>query len=79
MSTAPSLTKADTVALWHALDAMANAVRAMHSIEGITADQIEEEKVRLATARRALRKVNTIRRAQARRPRNSGASPLEAA
>lgn len=59
------LTKADTTALWHAVDAMSFAVRAMPSLEAITSEQIEAEKVRLTAARRALRKVNTIRKNQA--------------
>ncbi|MGE8319067.1 MAG: hypothetical protein ACN6O3_10000 [Comamonas sp.] len=61
------LTKADTVALWHAVDTMAYCVRAMPTIEGITSDQIEAEKAKLAAARRALRKVNRLRQTMGRR------------
>lgn len=58
-----ALTKADTVALWHAVEAMVYQVRAMPEVEGITPEQIEAERARLLAAKRALRKVNAIRKA----------------
>jgi hypothetical protein len=56
------LTKADTVALWHAVDSYGYAVRAMPDVDGITPDQIEAERARLLAAKRALRKVNKLRK-----------------
>lgn len=56
------LTKADTVALWYAVEAMVYQVRAMPEVESITPDQIEAERVRLTAAKRALRKVNKLRK-----------------
>ncbi|MBB1599939.1 hypothetical protein [Variovorax sp. UMC13] len=63
------LTKADTVALWHAIDAQGYAVRAMRDMNReepgqFTHEQIAVEQERLLAAKRALRKVNALRRAQ---------------
>ncbi|CAM3403938.1 hypothetical protein [Paracidovorax anthurii] len=81
MTSTPFLAAADTVALWHAVEWMATVVREM-SREGFKDDeeraQYEAERVRLLAARRALRKVNAIRRAQSRRLHSPGPSPLEA-
>lgn len=55
------LTKADTVALWHAVSNFELMVKQMESLEGVTPEQIEGEKNRLSTAKRALRKVNKLR------------------
>ena len=57
------LTKADTVALWHAVTALNYQGRAMPGIDGITPEMIEAERARLLAAKRALRKVNAIRKA----------------
>lgn len=70
MSTADAtLTKADTVALWHAVQAPSDlfrATRALHREDGqFTAEQIEGERLRLLHSKRALRKVNAIRKQQA--------------
>lgn len=64
-----TLTKADTVALWHAVDSYALQVQVMPSMtmpDGSTfsTDQIEAERERLKAAKRALRKVNAIRKGQ---------------
>lgn len=69
MSTADAtLTKADTVALWHAVQAQSDlfrATRALHREDGqFTAEQIEGERLRLLLSKRALRKVNAIRKQQ---------------
>ncbi len=60
------LTKADTVALWHAVEAqsdMFRATRALHAEEGkFTPELIEAERQRLLASRRALRKVNQLRK-----------------
>ena len=61
---APKLSKADTVALWHAVDAYAYSVRAMSDIDGITPETLGAERSRLLAAKRALRKVNAIRKAK---------------
>lgn len=70
MSTADAtLTKADTVALWHAVQAQSDLFRAtldLHREDGqFTAEQIEGERLRLLHSKRALHKVNAIRKQQA--------------
>lgn len=57
------LTKADTVALWYAVQAMKELVGAMRTMD-FTPEQKAAEQQRLADAHRALRKVNRIRRGQ---------------
>ena len=57
------LTKADTVALWHAVQAMKELVVAMRTMS-FTPEQKAAEQQRLNDANRALRKVNRIRRQQ---------------
>jgi hypothetical protein len=58
------LTKADTVALWHAVDALALQVKVMPQMQPLVDEKlIEQERQRLAAARRALRKVNAVRKA----------------
>lgn len=56
------LTKVETIALWHAVDAYSDMIRAMHSVPGISQEQINAERERLAVAKRALRKVNELRK-----------------
>lgn len=56
------LSKADTVALWYAVDWMGLCLR--HS-PAEHAKAVEAERSRLKQAKRALRKVNAIRKAQA--------------
>lgn len=63
-STTDRLTKQDTTNLWHAVEAYKDMVRAMRDLEGITPEQVSAEEARLADARRALTKVNAIRKAQ---------------
>ena len=55
------LTKAETVALWHAVSNMELMVRQMKDMDGITPQQVAVERDRLATAKSALRKVNKLR------------------
>ena len=64
--TAPTteLTKDDTRALWHAVEGLHDLVRAMHG-EGFSAAQLAGERAKVLAARRALRKVNAIRKRQA--------------
>lgn len=66
MTTKPPtlLTKADTVALWHAVDDMGYMTRGMEGVPTCTPEQIAERKALLATAKRALRKVNAMRKGQ---------------
>lgn len=64
-----TLTKSDTVALWHAVDAMDWQIVGMRAIEketpgSFTPAQFAAEEDLRAQARRALRKVNAIRKAQ---------------
>jgi hypothetical protein len=55
------LTKADTVALWHAVQWMGLCLRSGELMPG---DTLATERKRLTAAKRALRKVNEIRNAQ---------------
>lgn len=63
-----TLSKADTVALWYAVQAQSDLFRAtrdLHREVGkFTAEQIEGERLRLLHSKRALRKVNAIRKLQ---------------
>lgn len=65
-----TLTKADTVALWHAVNWMDTVLREWRR-DGFKDDMDksvhEDERQKLLQARRALRKVNAIRKGQARR------------
>ena len=68
------LTRADTVALWHAVNWMEMCVR-QTATEGTPQEAIDTERERLRTAKRALRKVNAIRSGQARHKTAGGAGP----
>ncbi|MGI4779828.1 MAG: hypothetical protein ACRYGA_17210 [Janthinobacterium lividum] len=57
------LTKADTVSLWHAIENADLMAKHMHEIPGLTPKQIQREKDHVAQAKRALRKVNELRKA----------------
>lgn len=59
------LAKADTVALWHAVDNYALMVGEMRSA-GFSEEQLQAEGEKVMAARRALRKVNAIRRTASR-------------
>lgn len=59
------ITKADSVALWHAVQAMSDLVRAMKDMD-FTQEQKDAEALRLGAAKKALRKVQ----AQVRADRN---------
>lgn len=66
---ANKFTKADTVALWHAVDAMKYQLVGMREIEKekpgtFTPEQFRAEDLRILDAKRALHKVNAIRKAQ---------------
>ncbi len=58
-----TLTKNDTRALWYAVQAYDDLVSAMRG-ENFTAEQMAAERAMAVHARRALRKVNAIRKAQ---------------
>ena len=62
--TAPHLTRADTTALWYAVQAQSEGID-LRLREGFTLEQMEPERVRLFAARAALRKVNQMRKVQA--------------
>lgn len=55
------LLKAETVALWYAVESMVDAVRVMPDC-GCTPDQVDAERERLKLAKQALRKVNKFRK-----------------
>lgn len=59
-----ALTKMDTTSLWHAVEAFKDMVRAMRDMKDIAPELVAAEEARLAAARRALTKVNAIRKAQ---------------
>ncbi len=64
----PQLTKDDTRALWYAVDAYTSMVKAMRDLPTPIPDDVAaKEREVLATAKRALRKVNAIRSTQALR------------
>jgi hypothetical protein len=63
-ATINKLTKADTVALWHAVDDMGYMTRAMRTEPAVTPEQVAQRQAVLKAAQRALRKVNAIRKAQ---------------
>lgn len=63
-----NLTKADTVALWYAVDSYALQVRLMRTPPcDLTPEQHAAERDRVLVAKRALRKVNQIRKTTASR------------
>ncbi len=62
----PRLTKAETIALWHAVDDMALMHREAMRCDDISDEAKESSAARLKAARAALRKVNAIRRAATR-------------
>ena len=55
-----TLTKADTVALWHVVQWMVLCLRQPYDGQP---EPMENERAKLASAKRALRKVNAIRKA----------------
>lgn len=57
-----ALTKAETTALWHAVQAYQEMVWAMPDISTISTATTDAERVRLKLAKRALHKVNTLRK-----------------
>lgn len=59
----PKLTKADTVALWHAVEWMALCLRQADPAQE-SPEALDAERERLRAARAALRKVNALRREQ---------------
>lgn len=56
------LTRADTKALWHAVECMKEMIHQARLMPTINERYIDEEEKRLKTARRALRKVNELRK-----------------
>ncbi|WP_311221372.1 MULTISPECIES: hypothetical protein [unclassified Acidovorax] len=63
-STTPQLTRADTKALWHAVQAQ-REVFLLRQKEGFTLADLATECADLVAARAALAKINTIRKVQA--------------
>lgn len=65
----PKLTKTDTLALWYAVGAYISIVKAMKDLPSpVPQDVVDKERQVLTAAKRALRKVNAIRKAQTSRP-----------
>jgi hypothetical protein len=65
-----TLTKADTVALWHAIQWMETVLRNWRTDDFLddSRPQYDKQRELLVKAKRALRKVNAIRKAQSCRP-----------
>lgn len=61
--------RADTRALWHAVEDMALMAHEMKSMPGLTPEQIAAAQARVIAAKRALRKVNKLRAAATSRVR----------
>lgn len=59
-----ALTKAETVALWHAVSNYELMIKQLPGIENLSPEVIAEERARLALAKTALRKVNRLREHQ---------------
>ena len=59
-----AMTRADAVALWHAVQAYGDCVRVMHDVPGITPEQVQAERSKHARASAALRKVQALVRAE---------------
>lgn len=67
-STNGALTKADSVALWHAVEAFKDCIKALKTMPELAKHVLVEEQ-RLADARRALRKVQAhVRKPKAVKP-----------
>lgn len=56
------LTKKDTVALWHAVQAFSEHIDYILRLEGVEEDMLQDERRQLVAARAALRKVNSMRK-----------------
>ena len=56
-----TITSAESTGLWHAVQALADVVRAMRTMD-FTPEQVAVEEARLTAAKRALRKVHAMRR-----------------
>ena len=65
-----TLTKADTVALWHAIQWMETVLHNWRADDFLddSRPQYDKQRELLVKAKRALRKVNAIRKAQSCRP-----------
>lgn len=59
---APNITRADSVALWHAVQAYVDLVRVMKDMD-FTQEQRDSEQQHLDAAKKALRKVQALVRA----------------
>ena len=56
------LTKADTVALWHAVDAYTAQVKILRTLPDVPPAELAVEQQRVQQAKQALRKVNALRK-----------------
>ncbi len=70
----PKLTRAETKALWHTVQAQREVIQVRQD-EGFTLDQLGTERATLETARAALRKINAIRKLQGEHKHAGGAAP----
>ena len=60
------LTKKDTVALWHAVQAFSKHIDYILRLEGVEEDMLQDERRQLVAARAALRFVSASRNASSR-------------
>lgn len=68
---AKGLTRADTIALWHAVTGFSKHIDHILRLEGVEEHMLQEERQQLATARAALRKVNSMRKSDNRERRTA--------
>ena len=66
-----AITKAETVALWHAVDDMGYMTRAMFGEPSVTSEQIAQREALLKVAKRALRKGSMAPWSDETQPRSS--------
>lgn len=65
------LTRADTIALWHAVKGFSEHIDDILRLDGVEEYMLQDERQQLAAARAALRKVNSIRKGENRARRTA--------
>ena len=65
------LTRADTIALWHAVKGFSEHIDDILRLDGVEEYMLQDERQQLAAARAALRKVNSMRKGENRARRTA--------
>jgi len=65
------LTRADTIALWHAVKGFSEHIDHILRLEGVEEHMLQDERQQLSTARAALRKINSMRKGENRARRTA--------